>query len=213
MKMNLANSPWKITKHNFKNVDDDIASVINQIKSLQSQGLYGQASRIIDANKKDVLEQFIIDATTFRTWEEEIYNTQSYAKQVQQCIYFDNNEPDCQYGDIWIGAWKMINTMSIYPDGIDPMTFFQDNNLEKIDVMNTYNELISEEKYKEANNFLSQQEGIYGFFADYFNLIENRIYSLQEYILTKEKINPFIPFECDDADEEPPSILEGDIWI
>ena len=103
--------------------------------------------------------------------------------------------------------------MSIYPDGIDPMTFFQDNNLEKIDVINIYNALISEEKYKEANNFLSQQEGIYGFFADYFNLIENRIYSLQEYILTKEKINPFIPFECDDADEEPPSILEGDIWI
>lgn len=93
----------KITKHKFKNVDDDIASIVNQINTLRSQGLYGQASRIIQANL-DVLNQYVIDATTFRTWEEEIYNTQLYAKQVQQCVYFDDVEPDCQYNDVWIGV-------------------------------------------------------------------------------------------------------------
>lgn len=93
----------KITLHHFKNVDDTIAAVINQINTLRSQGLYGQASRLIQANN-DVLSQYIIDATTFRTWEEEIYNTQTYAKMQQQYIYFDAQEPDCQYGDVWIGG-------------------------------------------------------------------------------------------------------------
>lgn len=94
----------KITKHNFKNIDDTIASVINQINDLHSQGLYNQASRIIE-NNKDILAQYVVDATTFRTWEEEIYNTQMYAKKVQQSIYFDDEEPDyCEEDDIWIGV-------------------------------------------------------------------------------------------------------------
>lgn len=94
----------KITKHNFKNVDDTIASVINQINTLRSQGLYGQASRIIE-NNKDTLAQYIVDAVTFRTWEEEIYNTQKYAKQIQQSVFLDEDEPDeCEEGDVWIGG-------------------------------------------------------------------------------------------------------------
>ena len=93
----------KITKHNFKNIDDSIASVINQINSLRSQGLYNQAARIIE-NNSDVLSQYIADASTFRTWEEEIYNTQIYAKQQQQSIYFDDQEPDCIDGDVWLGG-------------------------------------------------------------------------------------------------------------
>jgi len=55
-----------ITKHNFKNVDDTIAPIINQINTLRSQGLYDQATRIIQANA-DVLPQYIIDAITIRT--------------------------------------------------------------------------------------------------------------------------------------------------
>lgn len=92
-----------IALHNFKNVDDSIASVINQIKSLQLQGLYNQAARIME-NNKDILPQYIIDAITFRTIEEEIYNTQRYAKKIQQQIYFQDDEPDyCEEDDIWIG--------------------------------------------------------------------------------------------------------------
>lgn len=100
----FSNFPTKlITRHNFKNVDDSIAYVINEIITLRSQGLYNQASRIVDANK-DVLPQYIIDAVTFRTLEEEIYNTQRYAKKIQQQIYFEEEEPDyCEEDDIWIG--------------------------------------------------------------------------------------------------------------
>lgn len=93
-----------ITLHNFKNVDDNIADVINQINFLCSQGLYNQASRIVD-NNKDILSQYIVDAVTFRTWEEEIHNTQKYAKKVQQQIYIQDEEPDyCEEDDIWIGV-------------------------------------------------------------------------------------------------------------
>ncbi|MCM1253709.1 MAG: hypothetical protein NC321_12885 [Clostridium sp.] len=95
----------KITRHDFKNVDDNIADVINQINSLRSQGLYNQASRIIQ-NNFDILSHYIVDAITFRTWEEEIYNTQKYARQVQQSIYFDESEEDFDgiEGDVWLGG-------------------------------------------------------------------------------------------------------------
>ena len=95
----------KITKHNFKNIDDSIAAMINQINSLRSQGLYDQATRIIQ-NNLDIFSQYIADAITFRTWEEEIFNTQKYARQVQQSIFFDELEEDFDgiEGDVWVGG-------------------------------------------------------------------------------------------------------------
>lgn len=95
----------KITRHNFKNVDDNIAPIINKINTLREQGLYNQAARIVQDNF-DVLSHYIVDAITFRTWEEEIYNTQLYAKQQQQSIYFDETEEDFDgiEGDVWLGG-------------------------------------------------------------------------------------------------------------
>lgn len=95
----------KITLHQFQNVDDDIADVINQINDLRAQGLYSQAASIINKNK-DLLSQYIVDATTYRTWEEEIYNAQKYARQNQQSIYFDKSEDDFDgiEGDVWVGG-------------------------------------------------------------------------------------------------------------
>lgn len=95
----------KITRHNFKNVDDNIAPIINQINTLRTQGLYNQASRIVQDNF-DILSHYIVDAITFRTWDEEIYNTQKYAKQAQQSIFFDENEEDFDgiEGDVWVGG-------------------------------------------------------------------------------------------------------------
>ena len=36
----------------------------------------------------------------------------------------------------------LCNTQSYFPDGIDPMIFFQDNDLGKIEIINNYNKLI-----------------------------------------------------------------------
>ncbi len=79
----------------------------------------------------------------------------------------------------------LCNSVSHYPKQIDEMIFFQDNNLEKAGINEHYNNLIAQGKYSEASDYINQQEGVYGFFADFFNLIENRIYSLQEYLLQK----------------------------
>lgn len=88
------------------------------------------------------------------------------------------------------------NPASYYPNKIDKMIFFQDNDIEKTKIMNHYNELIAQGRYNEANDYISQQEGIYGFFADFFNLIENRIYNTQEYLLSKSlKKQPFIYYD------------------
>ncbi len=112
----------------------------------------------------------------------------------------------------------MCNTISHYPDGIDKMIFFQDTSLDKIDIMNQYNNLICQGKYSEASKFISQQEGICGYFADFFNAIENRIYNLQNHLLNKPpKKQPFISHEITDvalkefSDELP--IEEGMFWI
>lgn len=102
----------------------------------------------------------------------------------------------------------MMNVVSLYPNATDEMFFFQDNNLDNIEVINSYNNLITQGKYHEASNYINQHEEVYGFFANYLNAIENRIYNLQEYLLTKKKKNPFVFSE-----EEPDPVDEGTIWI
>ncbi|MCH5344499.1 MAG: hypothetical protein J1E64_10705 [Acetatifactor sp.] len=52
-----------------------------------------------------------------------------------------------------------------------------------------------EGEYDEANNLINQHEGIYGYFADFLNVLEKKIYSLQGHILTKEKKQPIIFYD------------------
>ena len=93
----------------------------------------------------------------------------------------------------------LCNTTSVYPSGIDRMIFFQDNNLDKVEIINEYEKLIAQGKYDQANAFINQQEGIYGYFADFFNAIENRIFNTQEYLLSKPpKWQPFIYYDGDE---------------
>jgi len=86
----------------------------------------------------------------------------------------------------------MCNEISSYPDKVDEMTFFQDINLNTIKYMDKYQKLLSEGRYYEASQYINNQKDICGYFACFFNMLENRIYALQEYILKKEKINPII---------------------
>lgn len=86
------------------------------------------------------------------------------------------------------------NPISNYPTKVDELVFFQDNDLENINVVNEYNRLINEGKYDEAIQYVADNGNIYGFFADFFNLIENRIYTLQEYESEKYKIPKRQPF-------------------
>ena len=95
----------KITRHHFKNLDDAASGTIHQINQLRAQGAYSQAAALLESHK-ETLSPYIVDAVTFRTWEEEIYNTQKYAKQVSQTIFFEENQEDfeCLEGDVWAGG-------------------------------------------------------------------------------------------------------------
>lgn len=107
----------------------------------------------------------------------------------------------------------MINTISYFPNGIDPMIFFQDNDLDKVEVIDNYNKLIALGKYTEANRYIQSQENVYGYFADLFNAIENRIYNLQSYLLSKKPIKKqYVCFD-DNQGQEEPDIEEGMLWL
>lgn len=107
----------------------------------------------------------------------------------------------------------MCNVRSYYPDGIDPMIFFQDNDLEKVDIIDTYNKLISFGRYTEANEYIKLHENVYGYFADFFNAIENRIYNTQKYLLQKGPAKK--QYVCFDptAEATEPDIEEGMFWF
>lgn len=102
----------------------------------------------------------------------------------------------------------LCNPLSYFPNKIDSMTFFQDVSLQKKDIMDQYDNLISQGKYTEANNFIRQQEGIYLFNADFFNMVENRIYATQSYLLTKQAKHPFTYSE-----DKPDAATLNMIWI
>ncbi len=94
------NKVWE--RRYFKDVDDSVAEVINQIKNLQSQGLYNQAQRIIEQNK-DVLGKYIINTEYLNAVDEEMINLEKYTKQQKQSIYFQEDEPDGGIlNDVWI---------------------------------------------------------------------------------------------------------------
>lgn len=97
--------------------------------------------------------------------------------------------------------------ISIFPSGIDRRIYFSDINIDGVPIMDTYNQLISERKYTEANNFISQQNVVHHYSADLFNYIEAIIESTQEYISNLEKYNPF---HTSDAE---PSIEVNEFWI
>ena len=89
-------------KHNFKDADDSIANIINQIKDLKNQGLYNQASRILEQNK-DVLSQYTLTSEYCNEIDEETRNLEIKALQVQQSIYIQSEEPEVAVlGDVWI---------------------------------------------------------------------------------------------------------------
>lgn len=104
----------------------------------------------------------------------------------------------------------LCNPASNYPNEVDPMIFFQDNDLERRDMIDHYDSLIKQGKYTKASSFINQQETIYGYFSAFLNALENRIHSLQAYLLEKEKKQqPFVYYDGEDFKKNNKDI----IWI
>lgn len=93
-----------ITLHHFKDADDSVASLINEINDLKKRGLFDIATKKI-ADNADILVNYTFGAENINTYEEEIKNVQIMAKQKHQCIYIQKEEPEiCCVGDIWAGG-------------------------------------------------------------------------------------------------------------
>lgn len=88
------------TPHNFKDVDDVVAPLINQIKTLQSQGQYSRVNEIIK-NRPD-LQPYIFGAENWNALEEETRNLEILAKSKKQQVFCQAEEPDGGECNVWL---------------------------------------------------------------------------------------------------------------
>ena len=153
-----------IQQHHFKDADDSVASLINEITDLKARGLYDLAAKKITENA-NILSHYNIDAETINAIEEE--------------IRWGNKEGSMQYPYV-----------SIYPEGIDDRTYFCDIDLKGQPLMDAYHSLIDERRYTDANILLSQQNEVHHYSADLINYLEAKVKNTQEYISNWEKYSP-----------------------
>ncbi len=100
--------PYKIMElHKFKDADDSIASIVNQIKILQSQGKYDKANEVIQS-MKETLGQYCFGSDYINWLDEEMRNLEIYARS-QQSIYYCEEIPEyANVFDVWIGGKEDI---------------------------------------------------------------------------------------------------------
>lgn len=93
-----------MTLHQFMDVDDNIANLVDQIKQLHYQGLYNKAANLIEANK-EVLGKYFLSAEYLNFLDEETRNLEIMAKSKSQTIFYQKENPImcCILNDIWIG--------------------------------------------------------------------------------------------------------------
>lgn len=103
----------------------------------------------------------------------------------------------------------IYNIESAFPENTDDLYFISDVNLETQDIYKHHKQLVNNGKYSEASEYLNQQTGITPVNADFFNMLENRIYNTQIYVSAKEKINPVFHSDISEADD----ISKAPVWV
>ena len=89
-----------LTLHNYKDVDDTVASYVNQIKILQAQGKYDKVNEIMKAHPE--LKPYIFGAEDAMAQQEETRNLEILALSKKQCVYYQEEEPDGGNANVWI---------------------------------------------------------------------------------------------------------------
>ena len=100
-----SNLPLQIMqRHYFKDVDNTIAPLINQIKELQANCEYDKVNEIINQNISN-LAQYALSSDYMNAIDEETRNLEIFARSKKQQIYYDEEEPEYAVEfDIWIGG-------------------------------------------------------------------------------------------------------------
>lgn len=89
--------------HHYKDVDNSVAPLINQIKILQEKGEYDKVNAIIQNNIEN-LKQYSFGADAINAIDEETRNLEIYAKSKKQSIFYQNDMPEsAEFSDVWIG--------------------------------------------------------------------------------------------------------------
>jgi hypothetical protein len=105
------------------------------------------------------------------------------------------------------------DTESKYPNQIDDLLCLNDVDLEHLPISNQHRNLLAEKRYTDAGELLENSD-MDSLCASLFNLIENRIYSTQEYINNKhtmwyEEYGVESPIECFDM---PKDTVKKPVW-
>lgn len=95
---------------------------------------------------------------------------------------------------------------SVFPDSIDDLPFISDVDIPNKDIMINIQNYIDQGDYDNASK-LCNTSNITSINSDYFNMVQNRIYSLQKYLITLDKCNRV------ETGSEPKSPTDGMTWI
>lgn len=113
----------------------------------------------------------------------------------------------------------MIETESKFPDEIDPLYYHSDISIGQQEIMDQYDALIAKNQYTEAYKLISEAS-VFGWFADYFNMIENRINTTQTFLTNTVDVQH--PDQNLYTTEEPTQFVDqnktrdlavNDVWI
>lgn len=100
------------------------------------------------------------------------------------------------------------NQTNIFPDGIDSRSFMSDADLEHLDLLQQYQNLINRKKYGEASGLLEASDSFY-YGASLFNMFEDRLHRLGQYLIAKEDKESLGYYQP----EPPASPKMGRFWI
>lgn len=92
-----------LTLHHYKDVDDTVAPLVNQVKELQAQGKYDKVNEIVKSRPDLNLQQYIFSAENWNALEEETRNLEILSKSKKQQIFYQEDEPDGGECNVWIG--------------------------------------------------------------------------------------------------------------
>lgn len=95
---------------------------------------------------------------------------------------------------------------SVFPNSIDDLPFISDVDIPNKNIMISIQNYIEQGDYDNASK-LCNTTNITSINSDYFNMVQNRIYSLQKYLITLDRCNRV------ETGSEPKLPTNGMTWI
>lgn len=99
--------PYNImTRTNFRDITDEDAEVVNQVKVLQSEGRYADAANLVEGSD---LDKCVISSKYINGIDEETRNLEIMCKSKKQSVYYMEDEPGFGVaGDVWISEEEIL---------------------------------------------------------------------------------------------------------